>query len=194
LNFIHSAKVLHRDIKPENILIDDELNVKLCDFGLARYYRKTARDFTELSKGSVSKKLQRAQEKRSDRTRELSNHVVSRWYRAPEIILLEPKYDSKIDLWAAGCIVAELITCTDVQRSRGVNVTERQLFPGLSCFPLSPNGLKKETKAFDQLPLIVNILGDTDNDDRSFVSDEDARDFVGSLNLKNEKLDFRQEF
>ena len=42
LNFLATARVLHRDIKPENILVDKEFNVKLCDFGLARYYRKSA--------------------------------------------------------------------------------------------------------------------------------------------------------
>ena len=40
LNFLSSAKVLHRDLKPGNILIDEDCNVKICDFGLARYYKK----------------------------------------------------------------------------------------------------------------------------------------------------------
>lgn len=54
--------------------------------------------------------MQRAdKEARNNRQRELSSHVVTRWYRAPEIILMEKEYDESIDLWSAGCILSELI-------------------------------------------------------------------------------------
>ena len=70
--------------------------MKICDFGLARYYRKRPKDLTEYSKGDVASKLLRAEDRRHAKKRELSNHVVSRWYRAPEVILLE-RYNQKID-------------------------------------------------------------------------------------------------
>ena len=64
LQSIHSADVLHRDIKPANILVDDDCNIKLCDFGLAR-------TIPNLSTHNHSKRASK---------RKLSSHVVTRWY------------------------------------------------------------------------------------------------------------------
>ena len=83
LEFLHKKNIMHRDIKPENILIDPGLfNIKICDFGSA---------------------------KKSD---EIDNipYVVSRYYRAPELILACTNYGKEIDIWAAGCIFIELFT------------------------------------------------------------------------------------
>lgn len=88
LNFLHSANVIHRDLKPSNILLDENLKVKLCDLGLAR----------SLPRDRGVK-------------RDLSNQVVARWYRPPEIILLQKKYGSKVDIWGAGCILSEMHQC-----------------------------------------------------------------------------------
>ena len=76
LNFVHSANVIHRDIKPANLLIGDDLSIKLCDFGLSRSMPEPEQNDQICFKpdGKV-------------RHRRLSNHVVSRWYRPPEIIL-----------------------------------------------------------------------------------------------------------
>ena len=87
LHFLHSAGVMHRDIKPANILVDSNLNIKICDFGFAR---------STLSRYSPTK-------------RRLSIHVCTRQYRPPEICLMEKKYDSKVDMWGAGCVIAELM-------------------------------------------------------------------------------------
>jgi mitogen-activated protein kinase 1/3 len=62
----------------------------------------------------------------------LTVHVSTRWYRAPELIILERKYSNAIDIWSVGCILGELMTMTE-------NFTERKpLFPGKACYPLSP--------------------------------------------------------
>jgi serine/threonine protein kinase len=59
-------------------------------------------------------------------------HVSSRWYRAPELIILERKYSNAIDIWSVGCILGELMTMTE-------NFVERRpLFIGKACYPLSP--------------------------------------------------------
>ncbi len=62
---------------------------------------------------------------------------MTRWYRAPELILLEKDYGETIDVWAVGCIFAELLS---MMQDSVPNVQDRKpLFPGGSCFPLSPD-------------------------------------------------------
>jgi len=68
--------------------------------------------------------------------RKLTSHVVTRWYRAPELILMEKQYGYEIDIWSAGCIFAELIRMVATQSDFSLHQTA--LFMGLSCFPLSP--------------------------------------------------------
>eukprot|EP00356_Strombidium_inclinatum_P010057 CAMPEP_0170493260 /NCGR_PEP_ID=MMETSP0208-20121228/13611_1 /TAXON_ID=197538 /ORGANISM="Strombidium inclinatum, Strain S3" /LENGTH=153 /DNA_ID=CAMNT_0010769159 /DNA_START=363 /DNA_END=824 /DNA_ORIENTATION=+ len=115
VHFIHTAGLMHRDLKPANILVGHDLKVKLCDFGLAQRVDPDGH---------------------SDDVRTLLSHVQSRYYRAPEIILLEPHYDHKIDLWSLGCILGELLL-----RAEDYSIREnptKVLFPGSSCYPLSP--------------------------------------------------------
>ena len=83
VNYIHSFNVSHRDIKPSNILIFNEFDIKLCDFGLAK-------------PGFLSG---------ATHTKE----VVSIWYRSPEIILDEGNYDCSVDIWSIGTILLEII-------------------------------------------------------------------------------------
>lgn len=90
INYIHSTGIMHRDIKPANILIDSFCRVKICDFGLARTVLQEDNNFVTgstqasgLSNGNPAAKHQRR----------LSAHTTTRWYRAPEIILGQPKYD-----------------------------------------------------------------------------------------------------
>lgn len=86
LKCMHSLKISHRDLKPENILLKDG-NVRICDVGSSKMI-----DFSE-------KRLN-------------TPYVVSRYYRAPELILASNRYDFSIDIWATGCIIFELITKT----------------------------------------------------------------------------------
>lgn len=73
--------------------------------------------------------------------KELTGHVVSRWYRAPEIILLDKQYGAPIDVWALGCIFAELL---GMMKENVESPTDRKpFFPGQSCFPLSPSKNKR---------------------------------------------------
>lgn len=86
LKSIHSANVIHRDLKPSNILVNYNCDVKICDFGLARI---------------VGSENSQAESK-------LTEYVATRWYRAPEIMLLLLLYSTAVDIWAIGCILAEL--------------------------------------------------------------------------------------
>jgi mitogen-activated protein kinase 1/3 len=68
--------------------------------------------------------------------KKLTQHVVTRWYRAPEVILLQDSYTAAIDIWSVGCIFAELLS---MMRENYATVFDRQpLFPGGSCKLLSP--------------------------------------------------------
>ena len=75
LNFIHSANVVHRDIKPANILIDDNCNLRLCDFGLARTLPKLESKHYDLKKEEISDRLLKNKSRRCKKIRDLSNHV-----------------------------------------------------------------------------------------------------------------------
>ena len=76
--------------------------------------------------------------------RELTGHVVTRWYRAPEIILLEKDYGPAIDIWSVGCIFAELLSM--MKESAPTYLDRQPLFPGKSCFPLSPDKSIEQAK------------------------------------------------
>eukprot|EP00118_Oscarella_pearsei_P027611 m.311221 g.311221 ORF g.311221 m.311221 type:complete len:356 (+) comp62458_c0_seq1:123-1190(+) len=84
--YMHSANVIHRDIKPSNLLIDGDLNLKICDFGLARIV-----DAAYNHSGF------------------LTEMVCTQWYRAPEVMLTPKQYGNKIDIWSIGCVFAEMI-------------------------------------------------------------------------------------
>ena len=70
-------------------------------------------------------------------TKDLTQHVVTRWYRAPEVILMNEFYSYSIDMWSVGCIFAELLSM--VAENFPDAFSRVPLFPGKSCFPLSPD-------------------------------------------------------
>ncbi|XP_024963795.1 cyclin-dependent kinase C-2-like isoform X1 [Cynara cardunculus var. scolymus] len=84
LHYCHVNQVLHRDIKGSNLLIDNEGNLKLADFGLARSFS-------------------------NDHNGNLTNRVITLWYRPPELLLGTTKYGPAVDMWSVGCIFAELL-------------------------------------------------------------------------------------
>eukprot|EP00041_Stephanoeca_diplocostata_P018530 m.388027 g.388027 ORF g.388027 m.388027 type:complete len:520 (-) comp21042_c0_seq1:200-1759(-) len=86
VEFCHSRNVIHRDVKPENILVSKEGIVKLCDFGFARIVASAAI-------GEVH-----------------TDYVATRWYRAPELLVGDITYGKSVDVWAIGCLLAEMLT------------------------------------------------------------------------------------
>ena len=70
------------------------------------------------------------------KSKQLTKHVVTRWYRAPEVILMNDYYSYSLDIWSIGCIFAELLS---MMKDNFADFTDRQpLFPGSSCYKLSP--------------------------------------------------------
>ncbi|KAM7540580.1 hypothetical protein Aperf_G00000044358 [Anoplocephala perfoliata] len=84
LREIKMLKCIHRDIKPENILINSQGEVKLCDFGFARFLADAGDTYTD--------------------------YVATRWYRSPELLVGDTHYGPPVDIWAVGCVFAEMLT------------------------------------------------------------------------------------
>ena len=102
LKYIHSGNIVHRDLKPSNILVDENCNLKIGDFSLARDVKSHRPEFVC---------------SRADNT--LTEYVATRWYRAPELMTNVGPHTCALDIWSVGCIIAELIS-------------GKTLFPGTS--------------------------------------------------------------
>uniref|UniRef100_A0A060TBJ1 Serine/threonine-protein kinase BUR1 n=1 Tax=Blastobotrys adeninivorans TaxID=409370 RepID=A0A060TBJ1_BLAAD len=93
--YLHAEKFLHRDMKTANILIDNSGRVRVADFGLARKYYEPA---PTVGGGA------------GPGGRKYTALVVTRWYRAPELVLGEARYTTAVDLWGVGCVFGEMFT------------------------------------------------------------------------------------
>ncbi|XP_027080013.1 mitogen-activated protein kinase homolog MMK2-like [Coffea eugenioides] len=127
LKYVHSANVLHRDLKPSNLFLNANCDLKIGDFGLARTTSET--DF-------------------------MTEYVVTRWYRAPELLLNCSEYTAAIDIWSVGCIFGEIMT-------------REPLFPGRDYV--------------HQLKLITELLGTPDDASLRFLRSDNARKYVRQL-------------
>ncbi|EEH10784.1 cyclin-dependent protein kinase PhoA [Histoplasma capsulatum G186AR] len=125
--FCHHNRILHRDLKPQNLLINANGQLKLADFGLARAFGIPVNTF--------------------------SHEVVTLWYRAPDVLLGSRMYNTSIDIWSAGCIMAEMYagrplfpgsTNEDQLQKifRLMGTPSERSWPGISQFPeYKPNFL-----------------------------------------------------
>ncbi|XP_074285518.1 mitogen-activated protein kinase homolog NTF6-like [Silene latifolia] len=127
LKYVHSANVLHRDLKPSNLLLNANCDLKICDFGLARTTSEA--DF-------------------------MTEYVVTRWYRAPELLLNCSEYTAAIDIWSVGCIMMEILNRVP-------------LFAGKDYL--------------QQLNLINQMLGSPEDSDLGFLRSDNARKYVKQL-------------
>lgn len=128
IKYLHSAGIVHRDLKPSNVLVNKDCTLRIADFGLAR--------------GRV------------DETEDITEYVVTRWYRAPELLLLPCGYWQAVDLWSAGCIHAEL-------------VAREALFPGKDYIHM--------------MKLIAETLGFNAKEDLVWVQDGKQREILMML-------------
>jgi len=135
IEFLHSHGILHRDLKPANLLVSKNCDLRISDFGLAR----------RAPNATDGKPL-------------MTEHVVTRWYRPPELMLSpDGKYTAAVDVWSIGCIFAELIGRTP-------------LFPGKNFV--------------HQLQLIFDVIGTPHSSETAYIKNSQAIQFLRSLPKK----------
>ncbi|KAJ1361526.1 P-TEFb-associated cyclin-dependent protein kinase Cdk9 [Parelaphostrongylus tenuis] len=151
---IHRSKILHRDMKAANVLLSRDGILKLADFGLARpFYMGHPRQL-------------------------YTNRVVTLWYRPPELLLGDRQYTTSIDMWGAGCIMAELWTrspimqgdteqkqltmicnlCGSIDKNSWEKVSELPLFDRMELPSGQPRILPQRMKAYVKDDLAVSLI------------------------------------
>ncbi|RHY93068.1 hypothetical protein DYB35_006327 [Aphanomyces astaci] len=185
LKYMHSASIVHRDLKPANVLLNlSPVAIKICDYGLARTltHSQLSHPSTKRKRGATSPTAATSSKGGGKKIqRQLTEHVVTRWYRAPEIIFRDHDYSTGIDVWSVGGIFAELLS---MQKSSVPSHFAREpLFPGVSCFPLSPGAGQRALPqdSQDQLNTILRVLGSMADDDIAEIADPDVRFYLRNL-------------
>lgn len=120
VKYLHDNWVLHRDLKTSNLLLNNQGELKICDFGMSRQYGRPLKPYTSL--------------------------VVTLWYRAPELLLGAKQYSTAIDMWSVGCIMAELLGKEPLFKGKGeidqlakifrmLGTPSETIWPGFSNLP-----------------------------------------------------------
>jgi len=149
-----------------------------CDFS-EELDESTSVNSCVLSEKNSTKKSPVVHLKNDILKRSLTKHTTTRYYRAPEIILLEP-YFSAVDIWAVGCVFAELLQM--LVRNRCAYYSRKPLFTGESCLPFSPPPkCKTSNDGNDQLHKICKIIGKPTKKDSNFIGSEKANLKVSNM-------------
>ncbi|KAJ0111656.1 hypothetical protein Patl1_00492 [Pistacia atlantica] len=154
LKYVHSANVLHRDLKPSNLLLNSNCDLKIGDFGLARTTSET--DF-------------------------MTEYVVTRWYRAPELLLNCSEYTAAIDIWSVGCILGEIMTREPLFPGKDYVPSveaDHGGFLAMVCLLAIAYGLVLTLLIFY---LTVRLLGSPDESSLGFLRSDNARRYVRML-------------
>ena len=164
--YMHSANIIHRDLKPANILANKNCDLKICDLGLGRAEVYDYDEKKNIKKNKKSSKKSKNEESDTDDDPELTEYVITRWYRAPEVILCPSHYSKAVDIWSVGCIFAELLG-------------RQPLFPG--------------DHYLDQIQKIIAVTGTPKMEDLDFIQKKEAKEFFLKL-VKRTKLTWSSLF
>ena len=162
LDYMHDRWVFHRDLKTSNLLMNNAGEVKVCDFGLARYYHEPLNKY--------------------------SPTVVTLWYRAPEVLLADggrgekTEYGPGLDVWSLGCIFAEFVLRAPLLPGQGeidqvkrtfelLGTPDEESWPGCTSLDLGANGLGARSAA--ALAPLLLAEPPPDVDDLFFLPDEE---------------------
>eukprot|EP01059_Diplonema_ambulator_P008212 TRINITY_DN17754_c0_g2_i1.p1 TRINITY_DN17754_c0_g2~~TRINITY_DN17754_c0_g2_i1.p1 ORF type:complete len:580 (+),score=131.13 TRINITY_DN17754_c0_g2_i1:97-1836(+) len=142
LHGMHSADIIHRDIKPHNLLVNmADTTLRICDFGLARCSRA------------------------DHRSNNVSHYVVTRYYRAPEIVFGTKSLDSSMDVWAAGCVISEMVIGEPLFAINSTTV----------------DGRYHGARASQALLRILNRLGKPSEEDIAAVPHDNVRQYLSKI-------------
>ena len=180
-----------------NIKISSEISIRNTDMeeeskmeklkspSLPSTFLQENKDKDKLIKKQLNRILLEEAGKEDKKDKELTGHMSTRWYRAPELILVEKIYTTATDVWSLGCIFAELL---QMLQGNQPNFSHRKpLFPGHSCFPLSPdvspyNKLEgTATSENDQLNIILQKMGSPTESDIGFITDCKAIEYINNF-------------
>eukprot|EP00605_Chrysophyceae_sp_TOSAG23-4_P002258 GSChrysophyteH1.ASY1.ANO1.2502.1 assembled CDS len=159
LKYIHSANVLHRDLKPSNILVNANCDLGLCDFGLARGFDVEGKDT-------------------------LTEYVVTRWYRAPELLCETNHYGKGVDIWSVGCIFAELLVHKAFFRGENPQHQLEIIVSKIGCPPMDKLGfIRPEARqaAIDILEKMLKFLPEERITVEEALAHHYLKDFHGQM-------------
>jgi len=166
LRYMHKAGVVHRDMKPTNVLLNRDCELALADFGLARYMPhmtaagcRHSTDYASASTdlGAEAEAAGASPTEPRSKGGQLTKYVVTRWYRAPELLVQNKQFDAKVDMWSVGCILAEVLGA-------------KAIFPGKD--------------SLHQLRLVVEQLGMPSPDELAGIQNEQAVAYIRNLRPK----------
>ena len=151
IKYVHDHDIIHRDLKPGNLLVTRNCDLRITDFGLAREHPKRG-------ECGVNDPNANMDGDHVDDAERMTQHVVTRWYSPPELMLCpDGLYSYYVDIWSAGCIFAELLG-------------RKPLFPGKNFV--------------HQLQLIFDVIGAPKERDVAHITNKQARKFLSGVRGK----------